>query len=283
LIRSLETTNAIRGRALIIGAAVLWSTGGTAVKLAHATAPQIAMGRAVVAAAVLFALFRGARAKWNRHVVLTALFYAVTCTLYVFANTLTTAGNTIFIQNTAPIWVLLLGPIVLKEKSTLAEKLSVPISIAGCLLFFLDDMSAGRFAGNLCAAAASITYAILIVGYRKVSTDEGLSATVLGNVFIALALAWPSFRAPMPSVESFVVFAYLGAIQQAIAAVLFVRGIRAVSAMEGALLTLFEPLLSPIWAFLFVGESLGPLALIGAALILAAMIWRVVASSRATA
>src|SRR5262252_345160 len=81
--------NAIRSRALIISAAILWSTGGTAVKLAHATAPQIAMGRAVVAAGVLFLLFKSARARWTRRVFVTAGFYAITCTLYIFANTLT--------------------------------------------------------------------------------------------------------------------------------------------------------------------------------------------------
>jgi drug/metabolite transporter (DMT)-like permease len=239
------------------------------------------MGRAAVAAITLFIVFKGARARWSKSILTTALCYAATCTLYVFANTLTTAGSTIFIQNTAPIWVLLLSPWLLGERATGIEKLSVPISVAGCLLFFFDDMSKGRLTGNLLAAAASLTYALLIISYRKRSADEGLAATVLGNIIIAVVLLWPSVQGPAPGAADYAVFFYLGAIQQAVAAVLFVRGIVGASAMEGALLTLIEPLLSPVWAFLFVGEAMGPLALAGAALVLGAMVWRVVAAQRA--
>lgn len=266
---------AVRARLSIIGAAVLWSTGGAAIKLSDATAPQLAAGRAIVAAAVLFALVPGARGRWTRPVLPTAAFYAATCALFVFANTLTTAGSAIFIQNTAPFWVLLLGPRLLGERSTLAEKISVPVSLVGCALFFFDDMSSGRLAGNLCAAAASVTYALLIIRYRKTSECDGLAATIAGNVLVAVVLAPLALAGPAPGAEELLVFLYLGAIQQALSAVLFVRGIRALSAMEGALLTLFEPLLAPLWAFALVGERLGPLALAGAALILGATVWRV--------
>lgn len=267
----------------IIGAAILWSTGGAAIKLSTATAPQLAIGRAVVAALALLIFLPAARLRWNKAVLVTAVAYAATCTLYVFANTLTTAGNTIFIQNTAPIWVLLFGPLVLSERATFWEKVSVPVSLVGCLLFFLDDMSGGRLTGNLCALAASFTYAALIICYRKVSEREGLAATVAGNVLIAIVLLPIAVQGPTPNAIDFGVFIYLGAIQQAFAAVLFVRGIRGVSALEGALLTLFEPLLNPVWAFLLVGESLGPLALAGAALVLGATMLRVRASIKSSA
>lgn len=272
-----------RSRLLIIGAAGLWSTGGAAIKLSSATAPQLAAGRAVVAAIALIFALPGARGRWTKPVLITAFLYACTCTLYVFANTLTTAGNTIFIQNIAPVWVMALSPIILGEKPTRWEKISVPVSLIGCSLFFLDDMSPGRMTGNLCALAASITYAGLILSYRKITEAEGLTATVAGNCLIAVVLSPIVLTSGMPAPIDFAVFLYLGAIQQAFAAVFFVRGIRGVSALEGALLTLFEPLLSPVWAFILVGESLGPKALLGAALILGATAVRALsASSRAT-
>jgi drug/metabolite transporter (DMT)-like permease len=272
-----------RPRLAIIGAAALWSTGGAAIKLSSATAPQLAAGRAVVAALALFLAMPSARMRWNKPILITAVFYACTCTLYVFANTLTTAGNTIFIQNIAPVWVLALGPVVLREYPTRWEKISVPVSLFGCLLFFLDDMSPGRMAGNLCALAASVSYAALILAYRKISEREGLAATIAGNCLIAVVLGPLLLSGTMPAPIDFAVFFYLGAIQQAFAAVLFVRGIRGVSALEGALLTLFEPLLSPVWAFILVGETLGPKALLGACLILGATVVRgLSASSRWT-
>jgi drug/metabolite transporter, DME family len=270
----------VRSRLSIIAAASLWSTGGAAIKLSSATAPQLAIGRAVVAALALVLFVPKARVRWTRPILITAVFYAVTCTLFVFANTLTTAGNTIFIQNTAPIWVLLLGPWLLKERATFWEKVSVPVSLLGCLLFFLDDMSPGRLTGNLCALAASVTYALLIISYRKIGESEGLAATIAGNVLIAMVLVAFALDGPMPTARDFAVFIYLGAIQQGVAALLFIRGIRGVSALEGALLTLFEPLLSPVWAFLLLGERLGALALTGAALVLGATVLRVRASIR---
>ena len=262
-------------RLAIVAAALLWSTGGAAVKLSALTAPQIAGGRALVAAAVLFALVPAARQRWNTAVLRTAVWYAITCVLFVFANTLTTAGNTIFIQNTAPVWVLLLGPWLIGEKSTRAERLSVPASLIGCALFFVDDLQAGRLAGNLCAAGASLSYALLIVSYRGISSGEGLAATVAGNVLIGLGTLPFMLSGPAPNLQDLAVLVHLGALQQAGGALLFIRGIRGVSALEGALLILFEPLLSPLWAFLLVGERLGPLALLGAGLILGATLWRV--------
>lgn len=94
-------THGWSARLLIVGAAVIWSTGGAAVKLSELTAPQIAGGRSVFAALALLVFFRGAR-KWpTRDTFLAGAFYAATGTLFVFANTLTTAGNTIFLQNIA--------------------------------------------------------------------------------------------------------------------------------------------------------------------------------------
>ncbi len=201
----------MNARLLIIGAALLWSTGGAAVKMAQLNAPQIAAGRAVIAAVVLLALLPEARLRWNRNILITAAFYAVTCILFVFANTLTTAGSTIFIQNTAPVWVLLFSARFLGEKATKAQLWSIPISLFGCSLFFFDALGESRLTGNLCAAAA----------------------------------------------------------------VLFIRGIRGVPALEGALLILFEPVLSPLWAYLTVNEKMGTPALVGASLILGATVARV--------
>src|SRR5437899_1988763 len=127
-------------RALIAGAALLWSTGGLAIKLSSLGAPAIAGGRALVAAVALFALIPSARGRWTIPVFGTALAYAATCMLFVFANTLTTAGNTIFIQNVAPVWVLLLSPMLLGERPTRAELISVPISLVGCGLFFAEGL-----------------------------------------------------------------------------------------------------------------------------------------------
>jgi drug/metabolite transporter (DMT)-like permease len=268
---------ALKARAQIVLAAVLWSTGGAAIKLSHATAPQLASGRAIVCASVLYAFFPGTRKLISRPVLLAAVFYACTCSLFVFSNTLTTAASSIFLQGTAPVWVLLLGRMFLQERATFREKLSVPISLAGGLLFFAGDFGQGRLLGDTLGACAGISYGLLIIYYRKISALEGIASTIAGNVIIALVFIVPALMGPTPDVFDVGVVLYLGTLQQSLSTVLVVRGMRSVSALEGSLLVLFEPTFSPLWAFLFVGEAPGALALLGAGLILAATIWRNVA------
>ncbi len=287
-----------QARLLIALTAILWSTGGTAIKLASLDAPAIAAGRALFAAAALYLLVPSARLRPTRAIWITAIVYAVTCSLFVIANRLTTAGHAIFIQNTAPVWVLLLAPLLLRERATRAELWSVPLGLVGCGLVFADHMGGAdallgtgaaasdaaattstALTGDLCAFAASVTYALLIILYRKRSAAESMSATVLGNLVIVVVMAPLALQGPAPTGADLAVLAYLGIIQQALTALLFVRAVRHVSALEGSLLTLLEPLFSPVWAFLLVGETMGPLALAGAGLIAVTTIVRAVATN----
>ena len=265
-----------RARLLIAVTAILWSTGGAAIKLATLDAPAIAAGRAIFAAVTIWLLIPEARGRPTRNIVWTALTYAVTCSLFVIANRLTTAGHAIFIQNIAPVWVLLLAPVLLGEHATRAEKWSIPLGLVGCGLVFADHLGEGRWAGDLCALAASLSYALLIILYRKHTTAESMSATVLGNLMIVVVMLPLALGGPAPTAQDVAVLAYLGIFQQALTAFLFVRAVRHVSALEGALLTLLEPLFSPLWAFLMVGETLGPLAVTGAILIGATTVLRAI-------
>lgn len=259
----------LAARGYIVAAAALWSTGGAAVKLAsELEATQIAGGRALVSALVLFALIPGARGRWSPRVLGAGLFYAATNILFVYANTRTTAGATIFLQNIAPVWVLVLSPFLLGERPTRLEALSVPLSLLGSSLFFAGDLDGGRLEGNLSALSASVTYALLIISYRQLSGPEGLTATVAGSVLVVLVTAPWALQGPAPTLTGVGVILYLGALQQGLAALLFIRGIRGVSALEGALLVLVEPLLSPVFAFVLIGERMARWAVGGAMLIL---------------
>jgi len=275
------TVSKSQARLMIVATAILWSTGGAAIKLSTLDAPAIAAGRAFFAAIVLFALLPEARLRPTRTIVWTSIAYALTCSLFVIANRLTTAGHAIFIQNTAPVWVLLLGPRLLGEKPTKAEIYSVPVGLIGCGLVFADHLGEGRLAGDLCALAASFSYAVLIMLYKKTTVAESMSATVLGNgIIVAVMLPIAITFGGPPVAIDWAVLIYLGVLQQAVAATLFVRGIRHVSALEASLLTLLEPLFSPIWAFLMIGETMGPLAIGGALLIAVSTVFRTVTSAR---
>ena len=268
----------LKNRLYLLAAAALWSTAGAGLKLCGLSALQIAGGRSLIAGLFLLGAVREARRRPTRRMALATAAYAGTVILFVLANKLTTAANAIFIQDTAPLWVLLFSAWLLRERPGRAELLAIPVYGVGLALFFLDELSPGRLAGNLVALASGFTFALLIVGMR-LAREDGPAALVLGNLLAAL-LALPFWSSgPEPRVIDLTIVAFLGVFQLGLAYVCFGRGIAHVPAFETSLLVLLEPVLNPIWTFLLAGERPGPWALVGGAVVLGATAWRTLASA----
>jgi drug/metabolite transporter (DMT)-like permease len=266
----------LRSRLLILSAALLWSTAGAAIKRSGLDAWQIAGGRSLVAGAFLLLVVRETRVRPTGRVLLVSVAYAVTVVLFVVATKLTTAANAIFIQDTAPLWVLLLSPWLLREVPTKGELLAVPVYAVGLGLFFLDDLTAGQVAGNFAALASGVAFAFSIVGLRLLRHD-GPAALVYGNL-VAAAVTLPLWTSgPAATAPDLALLVYLGVFQLGLAYLAFSRGVTGTPAIEASLLILLEPVLNPIWTFLLAGERPGPWAIVGGAVVLAATAWRTVA------
>ncbi len=266
----------LRSRLLILAAAVLWSTAGAAIKSVGLDAWQIAGGRSLVAGLFLLAAVREARVRPTLRVLVVSVAYAFTVVLFVLGTKLTTAANAIFIQDTAPLWVLLLSPWLLRERPTRGELLAVPVYGAGLALFFLDELTSGQVLGNVVAALSGVAFAFSIIGLRLLRHD-GPAALVWGNVLAAAATLplWPS--GPGATAFDLGLVLYLGIFQLGLAYLAFSRGVTGTPAIEASLLILLEPVLNPIWTFLFAGERPGPWAVAGGAVVLGATAWRTVA------
>lgn len=266
----------LRSRLLILAAAVLWSTAGAAIKSVGLDAWQTAGGRSLVAGLFLLAAVPEARVRPTLRVFLVSIAYAFTVVLFVLGTKLTTAANAIFIQDTAPVWVLLLSPWLLGERPTRGELLAVPVYGAGLALFFLDELTGGQVLGNVVAALSGVAFAFSILGLRVLRHD-GPAALVWGNALAAAATfpLWSSGPAPTALDVGLVV--YLGIFQLGLAYLAFSRGMTGTPAIEASLLVLLEPVLNPIWTFLFAGERPGPWAIAGGAVVLGATAWRTMA------
>jgi drug/metabolite transporter (DMT)-like permease len=265
----------LKPRLLVLLAALLWSTAGAAIKLCALNEWQIAGGRSLVAAITLFLLFRSARRVPDLRTVWVAVANAATVVLFVVANKWTTAANAIFLQDTAPLYVLLAGPFLLGEKPTKSQLISAPIFIGGLLLFFMDKLDAGQRLGNAIALLSGVAFALCIIGLRWVRDGAG-SAAAWGNLIAAVVALPLGLDGPAPRPLDLALILYLGIFQLGLAYALFARGLRDVPAVEASLLVLLEPVLNPIWTFLLAGERPGPWALAGGALILGATVWRTV-------
>ena len=273
-----------RARLSVLAAAFLFSTGGAAIKGTALSSFQVAGFRSAVAALVLALLLPEARRGFGRDLLPGAFAYAATLVCFVAATKLTTAAAAIFLQSTAPIWVLVLAPWLLGEPVRKSDLPYVAAAAVGLLLVFLGSREAVATAprpglGNAVALASGLFYALLMILLRRLARsgderDRTLPATVLGNA-IAFAVCLP-FALPVVRVEPRDVAAivYLGAIQIGLAYWLFARGLRALTALEVSLLVLLEPVLNPLWTWLLHGERPSALASAGGAVMLAALALR---------
>jgi DME family drug/metabolite transporter len=274
----------MRSRWLVLAAALLFSTGGAAIKSTALTAWQTAGLRSAVAAAALYLLLPQARRWRDRRAWLVGIAYALTLVFFVQANKLTTSANAIFLQSTAPAYLLVLGPLLLHEKPRRRDLLVAAALALGMVLFLAGSESSAETApdpkaGNLWAAASGLTYAFALAGLRWQAhysgrKDAALSTITAGNVLAALlCLPW---ALPIGSAQAtdWAVVGYLGVFQIGVAYWCLTRGMRDVPAFEASILLLAEPVLNPVWTWLLLGERPGAQAMAGGAVILAATFWK---------
>jgi len=269
----------LRSRLELVAAAVLFSTGGAAIKATSLTGWQVACFRSGVAAIALVALLGPARQRWSRRTLVVGCAYAGTMVLFVLANKLTTAANAIFLQDTAPLYLLLLGPWLLGEPVRRTDfKLMVAVA-AGIALVFAGQQEPLETApdpsrGNLVALASGLSWALTIAGLRSMASPAGsappLTAVVAGNL-LAFLLALPkALPVAGAAAQDWWLVAYLGVFQIGLAYLFLTRGVRGVPALEASLLLLVEPASNPVWSWWMHGEQPAKLALAGGVLILAA-------------
>lgn len=278
----------------IVAAAVLFSTGGAAIKATSLTGIEVGGVRSAIAALALVLFLPAARRGYTWRAAAVGLAFAGSLVLFVTANKLTTSAASIFLQSTAPLYVLLLGPWLLRERASRSDLLLMIPVVAGLVLVFLGTGTAGRTApdplrGNLLALASGVTWAFAIMGLRWMSEHPGsspLSAAVLGNVFAA-ALCLPFLRSPaLIPASDWAALAYLGVFQVGLAYLFLTRGVGKLPALDATILLLVEPALNPLWAWIVHGERPTALALGGGVLILgatAAKAWADARMARAAA
>ncbi len=271
-----------RARLAILGAAVLFSTGGAAIKATALTGWQVASFRSAVAALTVLSILPAGRRGFGGLSAVVGLGYAATMILFVLANKLTTAASTIFLQATAPVYLVLLGPWLLKEPIRRRELAFMAALGIGLSLFFLGREAGSAtapdpFKGNILAALSGLCWAFAVLGLRFMGKQGGheggsAAAVVAGNAF-AFVFCLP-FALPLGTVRptDVGIVLFLGVVQIGLAYVLLTSGLRHIGALEASLLLLAEPVLNPLWAWLVHGESPSMWSLAGGSVIVTATV-----------
>ena len=267
----MKRSNAI---SLLVLAGALWSLGGLLIKSIEWPPLAISGLRGGIAAIVIYIFNRNNKFTFSKSKIIAACCYALVVTLFVMANKLTTAGNAILLQYTAPVYVALLSYMFLGEKSTIVDWVTIVILLFGLALFFIDDLTLDGFTGNIFAILSGMSFAALTLLLRKQKDDSPSDSVLLGNI-LTLIIGLPVIATSITfEAKPIVLILILGVFQLGIPYIFYTTAIKHVTALDAIIFPIIEPILNPILVFFILGEALGPWALLGGALVLGGVIIR---------
>lgn len=290
---------------LVVIAVLIWSTGGLFIKLTSLDAYQVTFFRSLLAALTVLIITGRRSLRINAFGLMCSVIYAALLFLFVWATKHTTAANAIFLQYTAPIYILILAPFVIGEKFHLRDLATVVFCIAGMSLFFVGKLELSDYQGNIAALFSGAFLGLYIMllkhhrfvgrqetrdGRQKQETDDlqspvsslssssnlpsPISTVIYGNLILAVATL-PAGISSLPTItlKDFGAVAFLGIVQIGISYILFIKGVEGgTRPLDASIIGFIEPLLNPVWVFLFIGEKPSNWALLGGTIIIATVV-----------
>lgn len=257
-----------KGLLFVFIAAVLFSIGGLCVKLVPWNAMSINSFRSIISVIllVIFAKVTGRKFKLTSGVIIGAVSMCGVTTLYAMANKLTTAANTILLQFTAPVFVILVMWLVFKERPKRLDVITCVAVFGGVACFFLDSLGSGSFLGNALALLSGVCYAGVFM-MNKFPGGDPLFATILGQAMgAAIGFPW-LVRETVFTGTALAAAVALGVFQLGVAYMFFTTGIRTAPPVSACLVAGIEPILNPVLVAVVLGEMISPLSLVGGAIV----------------
>ncbi len=275
----------MNGLASLALCSIMWSFGGIFLKNVEWNGIAISGMRSLIGGLFMCLVLRkhirikGSSLKQTVYLWTGAVCYALTMIFFVAANKLTTAANAILLQYTSPLYIILLGPFILSEKNRTSDYVTVAGVMGGIILFFADGLETGNLTGNLLAAASGITYALASIMFRK-SPEVSSDAMMLSHFITALVTVPWMMASGMPQGRSWVFLGLAGIVAIGIPSILYTHGLKTVRALTASFITMFEPLMNPVWVMVFAGEVPSAKCIAGGFMILGFIAFRSIVQNR---
>ncbi len=264
---------------------VMWSLGGIFIKLISWSPLLIAGIRSIISALILGGYM------WYKKVPINICKYSIgagvglsgSCMFFVIANKLTTAANAIVLQYAAPVFILIISAVFLKQKLHKREVVVVGITMIGIVLFFFDQLSPGSMLGNFFGILAGIFLAIMLVMVGLGGKNDSIRMTgILLAHCLTSVIGTPIGLMGTDGTTGIEILyiVILGIFQLGIPYVLFAIATRDCPPLAASLIAMLEPLLNPVWVAIFVGEMPGAFALVGAVIIIITVTWWCISDSK---
>ena len=261
------------GTLFVFLAALLYSIGGLCIKVIPWSGMSINGGRTAIALVVLgvyLAVIRH-RPRFNRWVFLGSLCIFGTNTLFSLANKLTTAANTIVLQFTAPVFVILFSALFWKKKPQKLDLAACAVVFGGVLFFFVDSLEAGGALGNVLAVLSGAAYGGVFL-LNDFPDADAISAVFWGDVLSAVTGLPFLLQETVFTPTALTSLVVLGVFQVAVAYILLTIGLHTTPPVTASLVSGIEPVLNPLLVAAFYGETVGPFALAGAAIVICGVV-----------
>ena len=262
-----------RGVLFVAIAAVLYSTAGLCMKFIPWGGIALNGARSMVALGVyaLFLLATHHKLKWNRWIFVGAMAICATNLLFAMANKMTTAANSIVLQYTSPIFVILISVLFLHKRIQRIDVLACITVMSGVLCFFLESLGGGHIMGDLIALLSGFTYAVVFF-MQDMPDGDPMSSLFWGTV-ISIIVGLP-FLSGQPALDAKAIVSvlFLGAFQMGLAFIFLLIGLRSVEPITASLISGIEPVLNPTLVAVFYGEYMGVLSLTGAAIVICGVV-----------
>ena len=254
-------------------AALLYSIGGLCIKVIPWNGMSINGGRTAIALVVIGGYLWWVKhpLRWNRWVALGAVSVFGCNALFSIANKLTTAANTIVLQFTAPIFVMLITLLVFRRRPSRLDVITCAVVFGGVVFFFIDSLEVGGGLGNLLALLSGLAYAGVFL-LNDLPDSDAISSVFWGDVLSALTGLPFLVKETDFSPTAITSLLVLGVFQVAVAYILLTIGLQTTPPVTASLVSGIEPVLNPILVAVFYGEQMGPMAIVGAAIVISGVV-----------
>ncbi len=251
---------------------ILWSTSGALIKFITWNALTLAGTRSLIAGGMLWLFLRamGRKVVFSRVILLAALAVCVKYISFITATRLTAGANAVAAQYTSPVFVLLILMLFYKKTPRKKDVAVCAATLIGILLMVYEGLSSGGFLGDMLGLLCGMMTAVMyIVMSRLTRYEETMSVTVLGHAMVFLvSIPFIALYPPEISTNNILGILMLGLFQQAGAYILYAFAIRSVSPVTCSVIGCIDPVLSPFWIAMLVGEIPGPMSMLGFAVVI---------------
>ena len=267
--------------------AALWSIAGIFMKLLPWNGFAMAGLRSLIAGLTfaVYMVFTHRRLHLCKKTILSGILTGCVYTCFAVSNKLTTAANAIVLQFTSPVFIVVFSAVVYKSKIKRNDMYVVIATLVGIALFFFDQLQPGYILGNFVAIAAGMFMAGMFMAVGNLEDDDRFTAILIGQLFTFLVgLPFVIATKPEFTVTATLSILILGVFQLGTSYILYVKASKYCPPLACCLLGALEPLLNPVWVFIFDGERPGIFALIGAVIVVVSItVWCIVGQKEESA